>query len=262
MQAMRQDWRGGYVLTDAGELAYLPAPLEFQGERVLFYGLGAHPGVLGFLPSGGVAIDIGANLGEWTVALAKAVGPGGRVLAFEPNPLIADALARTLRINNLAQARVLRLALSNRDGSAHFLVSRGNSGESRLGEARPGMDGFDVRIRRLDDIVAEKDLVRLDLVKIDVEGHERWVLEGAEESLRRFRPAVIIESAHEGAEERAAIAGFFERLGYDLVAVLHDFGALPTDFNDYRAAAAACAGTEARNLLLLPTRLDAWLEGY
>jgi len=249
---LRALWPGAYVETAGEDLAFLPRELDFQAMRILFGGFAAHPAALAFLPADGTAIDVGANLGEWTVPLARKAGAGGRVLAVEPNPLIAEALGRTLVINNLRQARVLAVALSDRAGNATLVLDTASSGESRLAEPRPGERGVAVPARRLDDLAAEHGLDRLDLVKIDVEGHERQVLEGGAQTLARFRPALVIESGHESADDRGAIAALMERLGYEFVAVLHDHGALPAAAADYRAARGACAGKEAHNLLLLP----------
>jgi FkbM family methyltransferase len=247
--AFRERWTGGYVLTDAGELAFVPAPLDAQGERILFYGFGAPSAALAFVPQGGVVIDVGANLGEWSVPLAKAAGAGGKVLCCEPNPAIAAALAATLRINNLVQAVVIETAASDTDGEGRLAIDPANTGLSRLSDKNHGVA---VRLCKLDTIVAERGLGRVDLVKIDVEGHERLVFDGGLETLRRFGPAVVFESGLETAADRGAIAERLEQLGYDIVAVLHDHGALPADLADYRAARAACAGDEARNILALP----------
>src|SRR5262249_41550275 len=116
LRALRQAWPGGYVLTDTGELAFVPAPLDARGKRLMLYGFAAPPPALAFTPPGGVAIDVGANLGEWSVPLARAVGSAGRVLCIEPNPAVAAALEATLRVNNLAQAQVLPVALAAQDG--------------------------------------------------------------------------------------------------------------------------------------------------
>jgi len=245
--ALRRDWPGGYALTDTGELAFVPTPLDARGEHILFYGFDAPQTVLRFAPEGGVAVDVGANLGEWSVPLAKAVGPNGRVLCCEPNPSVAAALAATLAINNLAQARVIPAALSAADGDGHLVVHAADTGLAHLADA-----GIPVRLRSLDSLLVELGFDRLDLLKIDVEGHEARVLEGAANTLRRLRPVLIFESAHEAAGERDVIANRLEDSGYDIVAVLHHYGALACSAAEYRAAAGACAGAEARNLLALP----------
>jgi FkbM family methyltransferase len=243
---LRRDWPGAYALTDQGELAFVPAPLEARGEHVLFYGFAILEAALRFAPVDGIAIDIGANLGEWAVPLAKAVGSRGRVLCCEPNPTVAAALAATLQINNLGQAEVLRVAVSDADGDGHLAIDPADSGQSRLAAT-----GIAVRRRALDSIVAEAALGWIDLVKIDVEGHEAAVLAGATRTLDQFRPALIFESGHEAAGDRGRIAGLLDRASYDIVAVLHHYGALACTMADYRAATGPCAGG-ALNLLALP----------
>ena len=250
LAALRRDWAGGYALIDSGELAFIPAPLDARGEHVLFHGFDAPPAAPRFAPLGGVAVDIGANIGEWAVPLAKAVGPGGRLLCCEPNPAMAAALTATLAINNLQQATVLPVAVSFCDGAGHLAIDPVDSGQSRLAGA-----GIAVMLRSLDSLVAEHGLQRLDLLKIDVEGHEAEVLAGAGQTLARLRPALIFESAHEDSDARAQIADRLDAAGYEILAVLHHYGALPCTMADYRAAAGACGGTEARNLLALPRRL-------
>jgi FkbM family methyltransferase len=248
LAAFARDWPGGYVLTDDNRLAFVPAPLDKQGERLLFYGFAAPPSALAFLPKDGVAIDIGANLGEWSVPLAEAVGAEGRVLCCEPNQRIAEALRATLRINHLPQATVIAAAVSGCDGEGRLAIDARDSGLSRLSAA----DGVSVPLRRLDALVAEYALARLDLIKIDVEGHERQVFAGAGETLRRFRPALVFETGHESPTDRTAIAAALDAAGYDIVAVLHHYGALACEHGDFLAHSGPCAGAEARNLLALP----------
>jgi FkbM family methyltransferase len=245
--ALRRSWPGGYVLTDSGDLAFVPAPLDARGEHLLFYGFDMPAPVLRFAPAGGTVIDVGANLGEWAVPLAQAVGPAGRVLCCEPNPAVAAALAATLAVNNLHQAEVIEGAVSDRDGDGRLQIDAADSGRSRLAD-----DGIPVRLRALDTLVGEAGLDRLDLVKLDVEGHEATVLAGAGRTLQRLRPVLIFESGHEADDERTRIAVQLDALGYDIAAVLHHYGALACTLADYRAAGGACAGTEARNILALP----------
>ena len=83
---LEQDWPGGFTLHRTGDLIYVPHPLDARGRHALLHPPRAHPSALAFLGPGAVAIDIGANLGEWTVPLARAVGAGGQVLACEPAP--------------------------------------------------------------------------------------------------------------------------------------------------------------------------------
>ena len=180
--------------------------------------------------------------------LAKAVGTSGRVICCEPNPTVAAALAATLQINNLSHAQIFEVALSDADGEGHLAVNPQDSGQSRLADS-----GIAVPLRSLDSLVAETALDRVDLVKIDVEGHEAAVLAGAIRTLTDFRPALIFESGHEADGDRERIVGLLEQTGYDIVAVLHHHGALPSTMVDYRTGTGPCAG-DALNLLALPAK--------
>jgi FkbM family methyltransferase len=244
--ALRRDWPGGYALTDEGDLIFVPAPLDARGEDLLFYGFNAPAPALAFAPQGGVAIDVGANLGEWAVPLAQAVGPHGRVLCCEPNTAIAAALTQTLKINNFGHAEVWPVAISDSNDQGYLAIDPADTGRSHLAAS-----GIAVPLRSLDSIAAEAGFDRVDLVKIDVEGHEAAVLAGSSEMLQRFRPAVIFESGHEPGSGRETITDLLDALAYDVVAALHHFGAVSASIGDYRAARGACANGIC-NLLALP----------
>jgi hypothetical protein len=96
LASLEQRWPGGFTLHRTGDLVYVPGPLDARGRHALLHPPRAHPAALAFLQSGAVAIDIGANLGEWTIPLARTVGAAGRVLAVEPAPRTAAALRATL----------------------------------------------------------------------------------------------------------------------------------------------------------------------
>jgi len=247
LRSLKRDWPGAYVLTDHDELAFIPAPLDSRGQHLMFYGFDIPEPVLCFAPEGANVIDVGANLGEWSVPLAKAVGATGRVICCEPNPYIASALAATLHINNLSQAQVFQIAISAADGEGRLAIDAEDSGLSRLAET-----GVPVPLRSLDSIVANIGLKRLDLLKVDVEGHEASVFEGAVTTINKMQPAVIFESGHEAPADRDHIGRRLNEMGYDVIAVLHHYGALPCTLADYCLARGPCAGSEARNLLALP----------
>jgi FkbM family methyltransferase len=155
------------------------------------------------LPPGGVAMDIGANMGAQTLHLAAAAGPHGRVVAVEPTAYPLARLRRNLAANPALGPRVTTLQA--------FLVA--GDGESipealpsswRVAGDRTGAHPVHLGVPQategavaltLDALVAREDLGRLDLVKLDVDGAEDDVLAGGETTLRRFRPAVVMEVA-------------------------------------------------------------------
>jgi FkbM family methyltransferase len=157
---------------------------EVLGTRVL----------LGRLRPGAVFVDVGANIGYYAIQAYRRVGPAGRVLAFEPHPVTMAKLRRNVALSGAGGIELFEVALSDRAGDATLFCPRaGHHGLSSLRpQGRSGHDAYTVRAARLDDLLPP-DLTRLDLIKADAEGAEGLVFRGAEATVRRFRPAVILE---------------------------------------------------------------------
>jgi FkbM family methyltransferase len=145
------------------------------------------------LRPGGVLVDVGANVGLYSIQLARRV-ERLKVLAFEPVAATYETLRRNL-VKNGADARVdaRRLALGERRGAVrmttrlqagNFMVEEGASAASEAVEG--------VEVRRLDDVLAEVGSP-VDAIKCDVEGAELGVLRGGEETLERDRPTLLLE---------------------------------------------------------------------
>ncbi len=254
---LERDWPGGFTLHRTGDLVYVPAPLDARGRQALLHPPRVHPAVLGFLRADAVAIDVGANLGEWTVPLSRAVGATGRVLAFEPAPHSAAALEATLAANALRQTEVFRCAIGDHDGTAEFAVpvvtsARIDTGTAHLGPASSGYEALRVPLRSLDLLAAEVGLERLELIKIDVEGNERQVLDGAASILKRWRPVLVIETGHEAKGSRPAIRERLQGLGYRILGILLDHGMAAADWPAYVALEPPFRAGDAHNLLLVP----------
>jgi FkbM family methyltransferase len=191
------------------------------------------------------------------VPFARKVGPAGRVLAIEPAPRSAAALESTLAANALAQAEIVGCAIGDHDGVAQLAVpvvtsARTDTGTARIGPACAGHDALQVPLRSLDSLVVERDLPRLDLIKIDVEGHERRVLDGAAAILDRHRPVLVVETGHEADEDRAAIHDRLAGLGYRMIGILLDYGMASADWPAYVALNPPFRAGDAHNLLLVP----------
>jgi FkbM family methyltransferase len=168
---------------------------------------------LALTPGRAVAVDAGAHVGAWTVALAEIFE---RVTAFEPCAENRACLARNLAgIPNVA---VLPQALSDAAGVLHLALAepQGNSGQRIVSAAGERVDAA-----RLDDL----DLAQLDFLKLDIEGWELPALVGAQETIRRCRPTVVIEesvwSERHGLPRHGA-RGFLIGLGYRVAAAFPD----------------------------------------
>jgi FkbM family methyltransferase len=131
------------------------------------------------LSKGMTAIDVGANVGALSLVCARAVGPTGKVHAFEPEPLFAGLLCEAFDLNGTPWVEVHRKAVGRENGQATFHVSPigGHSSMYPLPEAEAEQQAdIQVEVGRLDDIFASGS--RIDLVKMDVEGAELDVLSG------------------------------------------------------------------------------------
>lgn len=250
---LARDWQGGYVpYGDGGLWLYIPADLDRQGQRLVIDGGVPDPIVALVARPGDVAIDIGGNLGEWMAPLAATVGGEGRVYVFEPVPVLAEALARTTRINRFtATVEVVASAAAEATGKAAFNSTMAAGGDGALSGLSSG-GGETVPTITLDDFTMERGLSRIDLIKIDVEGAERRVLEGARKTLAALKPRLVFECGHEGAEDRAAIADLLDGAGYDLIGVLLDGVIVDCAWPAFRDPSGTFADGQTRNLLALP----------
>jgi len=144
---------------------------------------------------GSVFVDVGASVGNYSLAACRKLGRSGMVLALEPNPLVFEEL---LASTWGARITPLNLAASDRSGWATLRVpvSPNGSAEGPLGslETRASADQVAhhrVRTVRLDDLISGTQAVSV--IKVDVEGHELSVLQGATETMSRDRPCLVVE---------------------------------------------------------------------
>jgi FkbM family methyltransferase len=160
------------------------------------------------------AIDVGANIGIYTVVLATAIGTGGRVLAFEPAPENVGRLRRNLQINGISNADLFPVAVGARSGCVELYLSDDPAAHStsvvaaerRVGRSMP------VAASSLDVVWNEARRPGVSVVKIDVEGTELGVLEGARELLAACRPTLLIEI--KSAVRLANVKGLLAPYGY------------------------------------------------
>jgi FkbM family methyltransferase len=166
-----------------------------HGSRPVYLVGLAETDVLDFLLSharpGTVFYDLGANVGFFSLAVGRAVGPTGRVYAFEPAPYTADALRYNLRLNGLEHAEVVQAAVSDHAATVAFATVGESHQHAHVTDER-SPDAIDVPAITLDDFV--RDGARPpDLIKIDIEGHEDAAIDGMTETLRTHRPVVLCE---------------------------------------------------------------------
>ena len=205
-------WIPPYTLEERLKYALIPPALYMR--RLIAHACASGEAEIHLLPflveRGRTSLDIGANKGVYTHLLAPL---SHHVHAFEPNPKIFRILARSLPANVEAHP----VALSNEDGIAEVMVPARKGGYSNQGatlsHAKPigPHKTFKAEMRRLDSYGFDD----VGFIKVDVEGFEQQVLEGAEATLRRSRPTLLIEIEEKHRREpiERALAAV-EALGY------------------------------------------------
>lgn len=221
------------IETSFGSRIVIRNLLEFH-QKVLFANdAGWEPDVQRvvntLLPQGGVFLDIGANLGFFSLLASNRVGPSGIVHSFEPVPAQYSHLVENLRRNGVTNVTAQPFALSDREGSMDFFVSKTwNSGVHSL-FALPDSERTKVEVHTLDAYLASHKVRPPDLIKMDVEGAETLVLRGAAGLLRAsHRPFIVLEAddshARRAGSSLLELKEMFTSIGYTVSELLEAGG--------------------------------------
>ncbi|QHI95981.1 FkbM family methyltransferase [Aristophania vespae] len=179
-----------------------------------------------YIPKGGIIIEGGANIGAHTVDLCRMVGTEGKVIAFEPQRLVFQELCANLALNNVPNCfchnKALGAEITRSTMPSVDYYKQGNFGDVSLldqGDRTNDLTASDCEKETTEIITIDSlSLSRLDFVKLDVEGMENAVLNGATETIKKFNPIIYMESHNDGhgAEARA----YARSLGYKLYRII------------------------------------------
>lgn len=178
--------------------------------------------------AGKLAVDIGANRGIYSFWMHKKVGPTGRVVGFEPQPEMIEALNRLRNSFKLSNFTIVNAGLSTEPGELQLVRKPDHWGGASF-EREPTGDeeSMIVPVTTLDLHAAEHFDRPVGFIKCDVEGHEPMVFRGAERVLREDRPTLLFE-CHEKQVSDGEFFGYLEGLGYS-GSFFFDGGLLPID---------------------------------
>ena len=157
-----------------------------------------------------VFIDVGAHIGRYSFPVARFVGEDGIVVAIEPDPVSFRALLMGVKLNGLRNVLTLNVALGDREGKA-TLCQKLITATSSIIEFNRCRRFVEVPLRRLDSIVEDLGLKRVDVIKIDAEGAEIQVLNGGVKTITRFKPFIVVEVRNRNIDQFKQIMG---DLGY------------------------------------------------
>jgi FkbM family methyltransferase len=200
------DYRRDWLWTEApaktirGKLHHYFMPLDLSrwADRSTFflgrwYDLHTQLLMSDLIKSGDTVVDIGANHGMFALVASHLVGAGGKVICFEPNPSCQKILDEAIQLNGITNVTVHRVGLGEKEAELTLSVPRFNSGEGTFGSSNyDAATTYQVRAQvKVGDRMLTGETPAF--IKIDVEGFECSVLAGLNDTLARYRPAVLTE---------------------------------------------------------------------
>jgi FkbM family methyltransferase len=212
----------------------------YEPEEAALFEAAVQPGM--------TVVDVGANIGVYTLLAARAA-TSGRVIAFEPDDTSAALLERNVTANRFANVTVVKKALASFSGVTRLFVVAGHPALASLASsnARGSNRSVEVEVARLDDELAELGVDTVNIVKLDAQGAELDILEGAERTIARARPIIFFEWWRAGmtnfGREPTAVLDHLEQRGYSFASI---------DRPDVRLSAAQVATLGDLDLMAIP----------
>jgi len=173
------------------------------------------------LQPGMICLDIGANIGYYVLLESKIIGKEGKIYAIEPSPENYNCLKRSLELENIQNVDAYNFAAGNNDGRIRFFVNERSNGCKVLQEGQeppPNKPGkiIQVPLKKIDKFVEEKNLEKIDFLRMDVEGFELQIFEGMQKTLRKFKPTIQLEvhKKHMGMDKTKLFLELLKNHGY------------------------------------------------
>ena len=168
---------------------------------------------LGKMKEGNLFVDVGANIGVYTLHASRRVGKKGKVFAFEPTPETFSDLQQNVKSNRCLNVTCEKIALANQIGEGR-LVECGRAASNRISLLPTTEKGTTISVGTLDDYCQTNRIRKINFIKVDIEGGEADFFSGGIQTLKKDKPIILFESAHTGPAylEREILRG----LGYNL----------------------------------------------
>ncbi len=157
-----------------------------------------------FLKKEDYFLDIGANIGLFSINASRIIGENGKIISFEPSPVTFSRLKENIELNKFTNVDIRNIGISDKKGELTLNISE--TGHDAWDTFATNIDkkmfnnSATVPVHTLDDELKEIDKERISLVKIDVEGWEKFVLNGAKEFLTKYEPVLMVEFTENNTE--------------------------------------------------------------
>ncbi|MEO8192471.1 MAG: FkbM family methyltransferase [Gemmatimonadales bacterium] len=215
---------GLVVVTDFADERVLDVIHEIRGENPEYRVL------RGLLSKGDTFVDVGANFGTFTLLTSRMVGDSGKVIAIEPQPNLARGIAESARLSGSTNCEILQVACGNLPGTSDLLVPAQDTGRGGFFAGFSGRGHhavLPVKVATLDGIMSETTSPGGLVIKLDVEGSEIEVLQGARKLIEARRPAIIVEinpwSARAAGRSPGHLLDCLKEFGYSTFATISSF---------------------------------------
>lgn len=174
------------------------------------------------LEEGMICLDVGANLGYFAFLESSKIGKTGKVIGIEPAPLTFELFKKNIKLQKFQNISSYNFAISNKEGTIDFFVSS-SSNWSRIIEGEDSDHGdkgtiIKIKCKTIDNFIDELQLNKLNLIRVDLEGYEFEIFEGAQKTLSKLKPMLQIEVHRDfmGIEKSMRFLENFKDLGYDV----------------------------------------------
>src|SRR5271157_4839677 len=169
---------------------------------------------------GNIVLDVGANIGYYTLLFARLVGDEGRVYAFEPDPHNFALLKKNVRINGYRTVVLVNKAVSERTGPLKLYLCPDNKGDHRIYESEDARTSIAIEATTADDYFRD-DPVRVNFIKMDIQGSEAGALRGMAATLERSRSVKMVAEFWPAGLRRSGAAAedylrHIEGLGFEI----------------------------------------------
>lgn len=183
---------------------------EYEKYEIELFRASVKPGM--------VLLDVGANIGIYSLAAAQQTCDRASIFAFEPEPSVMAMLRDNIQLNGYRSIIPIDKALADKRQVLKLNVDKANFGKHSLVVTSSADLQIEIQAMTVDEFVREHNLARVDLIKLDVEGAEGMVFAGAMHTIARFGPVIFMEYTPDwlvraGTDTRQLFAGL-ERLGY------------------------------------------------
>jgi FkbM family methyltransferase len=174
-----------------------------------------------FIKPGMTVLDIGANKGYFSLLAAEIMNGKGRILSFEPEPHNCFWMKKSIEANGYKLIKLFQIALSDKEGNAELFLGKteGSHSLNKLWQSlRDDKVAITVETRKLDEILKEERVKKIDFIKIDTEGAEFEVLIGGQNCLKTNRNLIVVMDIHPGVN-RNEIYNLLNRSGFKICSV-------------------------------------------